>query len=236
MIKAGFILLTLLMAAIAFFSLSYAAGKAYSAPEEKKGFTRKAAIVLVLWLIYISLVSFTGILTVASFPPRIPLFFIIPAFSFMAYFFASGKFKPIIAAMPASWLVYFQSFRIIVELLLWRLFVEGLLPRSATFEGYNYEIVIGITALLVGYFGYTKPKLPALLIALWNVAGLITLAIVVFIFISHAYAPSLWADTANFSMESFGSFPYTLLAGFLMPLAVFMHVFSLVKLKNKNLR
>ncbi len=197
-------------------------------------FRTRALLLLAGWLTYVTAISFTGILTVMTLPPRIPLLLVLPCFVFIGWFFRSGRFTAFIAATPASWLVYAQSFRVVVELLLWRSAVEGLLPVRATFEGYNYEIVIGGTALLAGYLGYTRRVLPVFILRLWNYAGLVTLAIVVFLVISRAYAPGIYDDPGPFSAIDFGSFPVTLLAGFLMPLAVFLHVFSLVLLRHSQ--
>ncbi|MES2703667.1 MAG: hypothetical protein V4649_13585 [Bacteroidota bacterium] len=232
MIKAGFILLTITMAVFAIAVLRYAAGRAWGSNKTTSAITLRAALILAGWLVYIAVISFTGIMATTALPPRIPLLLVLPPFAFTAWLLTSSSYRPVIDAIPASWLAYLQSFRIAVELLLWSLAMKGLLPVSGTFEGYNYEILIGVTALLVGYFGFTTRRLPAAAIIAWNIAGLITLAIVVFIFISHAYAPFLWNDNEQFSMRDFASFPYTLLAGFLMPIAVFMHVCSLVKLRR----
>jgi hypothetical protein len=234
MIKAGFILLTIVMALAAYMVLNYASRILHSDEEAQRRFLVKMALRLGVWLVYITAISYTGIFSVATLPPRIPLFLVAPVFIVMIYFCSSKKYRPIVDAMPDNWLVYLQSFRIFVELLLWGSFLQGVLPKSVTFEGYNYEIVIGITALLVGFFGYTRKLLPKPVILLWHIAGLTTLAVVVFLFISHAYFPEKWEDSAQFSMTAFGSFPYTLLAGFLMPMAVFMHILSIIKLQNAN--
>jgi hypothetical protein len=231
MIKSGFILLTVTMAALIVLIIRYAAQKAWG-NDKSRSFTVKMIGFLALWLAYITVISFTGILNSASLPPRIPLLLVLPTFLFVGYFFLSARYKPLIAAMPAGWLVYMQSFRVIVELLLWSLWRQGVLPRSVTFDGYNYEIVIGASALLVGYFGFTKKLLSNAIILLWNIVGLISLAIIVLLFMSHIYNPTIWNDSQNFSLKDFASFPYTLLAGFLMPLAVFLHIFSIVRTRS----
>ncbi len=189
---------------------------------------------LIAWLVYVSLLSLAGVFRVGGLPPRIPLLLILPAFAFMTYFFRSQETKDLIAATPASWLVYAQSFRVVVELMLHALFLKGVLPKAGTYEGYNYELVIGITALAVGYWGYTRKALPKIALIIWNVSGLATLATIVFIMISHAYFPGIYSNPEKLNIADFGSFPYTLLAGFLMPLAVFMHVFSLKKLASEK--
>jgi hypothetical protein len=83
----------------------------------------------------------------------------------------------------------------------------------------------------MGYLAFTRKVAGPIFVLLWNLAGLCTLGIVVFIVISHAYFPGLWGD--SFSLKDFAIFPYTLLAGFLMPVAVFLHIFSIVKTRRQ---
>lgn len=232
MIKTSFILLTIVMASLVYIGISRVASKSISDAQKSKQFHTRALLVLIGWLTYVSVMSMTGVFATVSMPPRIPLLLILPCFGFMAWFFRSGRFDDIIAATPQSWLVYTQAFRIPVELLLLASYMEGLIPRAGTFEGYNFEIVTAITALLVGYFGVTRKILPNSIVLLWNYFGLVTLTIVVFIFISHAFFPGIYTNPEPLLIETFGAFPYTLLAGFLMPLAVFMHVFSITKIRR----
>lgn len=234
MIKAGFILLTLVMALAVYAVLNYASRTVYTTEENRRRFLVRMALRIGVWLVYVAAISFTGLLKDAGLPPRIPLLLVAPVFAFAIYFCCAQKYRPHIAAMPASWLVYLQSFRIFVELLLWGLFLQGVLPKSVTFEGYNHEMYIGVTALLVGLLGYTYKVLPKAVIVLWHIAGLCTLATIVILFMSHIYFPERWDDMNQFSLSDFGSFPYTYLAGFLMPLAVFLHVISLIKMRRAN--
>lgn len=229
MIYAGFIALTIFLAVVIYIGASVVAGKAYGDTTRAKQFKVRTALLFTVWLVYAGVISATGIFTVSSLPPRVPLLLVLPVFVFFAYFFTNAKFKPIIANTPPSWLVYFQSFRIIVELLLLGLYLNSMLPKAATFEGYNYDILIGITAPLVGYFAF-KGAMKKPLLRIWNVAGIVTLFVVVFIIMTYAYFPQLW-DTGSITGNGAFQFPYMYLASFLMPIALFMHIFSLVKMK-----
>lgn len=229
MIKTGFILLTIALACLVHAGMAKLANDKFAHSPNGRRIKLITAFSLGGWLIYIAMMSLTGIFTTAALPPRIPLLLVFPVFLFMLYFFTSGRFKDIIAAVPPSWPVYLQSFRIVVELLLLSLFLNGLLPRAATFEGYNFDILIGLSAPIVGYLGFTVSKLSKPVIIIWNILGLLTLAIVVFIIIAYAYFPQLLNQQQNFFLKDFGIFPYTFLAGFFMPLAVFLHIFSIIQ-------
>jgi len=227
MLKAGFILLTIALSLTLYVCAGKIANKTFTRVKEEKQFKLWTAFVLILWLFYISALSLKGVFTVSILPPRIPLLLIFPAFIFFAYLFTNRKFNKIIENTPSSWSVYFQSFRIIVELLLLGLCMQGMLPKAATFEGYNFDIVIGITAPLMGYYIFSKDAPRKILILIWNIAGLLALAIVVIILLGHAYFNGPMND--NILTKGFGKFPFTFLAGFYMPLAVFMHLFSIIK-------
>jgi hypothetical protein len=236
MIEAGFISLTIFMATLVYAGITQAYARTGGSAQQKRKFGIIVLVLLTGWLSYVTLISLSGALATLAMPPRIPLLLILPCFAFMAWFFSSGRFKELIASTPAAWVVYAQSFRILVELLLHALFLKGILPKAATYEGYNYEIIVAIAAPIVAYLAIIKKVLPPITVFIWNIAGLCTLAIIVFIAISHAYFPGIYANPETLSIRDFGSFPFTLLAGFLMPVAVFMHIYSLAmyKLKQKE--
>jgi hypothetical protein len=232
MLKAGFILLAITLALILYAGAGNIAGKTFTRVVEKKQFRRRTAIVLIVWLLYISLLSIAGVFTVSTLPPRIPLLLILPAFVFFAFLFTGRKFKKIVENTPSSWPVYFQSFRVIVELLLLGLYLQGMLPKAATFEGSNFDIIIGITAPLVGYYIFNKGTPGKIFVFIWNIAGLVTLSVVVSILLSHAYFYRHLNENESILNKGLGQFPFVFLAGFFMPLAVFMHLFSIVRMKT----
>jgi hypothetical protein len=73
--------------------------------------------------------------------------------------------------LPLWVLVGFQGFRLPVELILLELHQEGHLPKRMTFEGYNFDIITALTAIVVAYLLY-KNKAGKGLVLAWNVMGL----------------------------------------------------------------
>lgn len=73
-------------------------------------------------------------------------------------------------AVPIAGLIGFQAFRIVVELLLHQGYLAGLVPLPMTWEGRNWDIVTGVSALPLAYLAYqgTLPRWAALL---WNILG-----------------------------------------------------------------
>jgi hypothetical protein len=232
MLQIGFILLTLSLSVSLYLGAANVALKALPDARAQRRFIIKISFFLALWVLYISILSIMGVFAIATFPPRIPILLVAPAFAFIIYFFTSGRFNHIIEATPIEWTIYIQTFRISVEVLLWGLFLSDIFPEAATFEGYNFDILIGLTAPLVAYLGFKKGRLSPALIILWNCMGLLTLTIVVFILMSKVYFPMSLRVKNEFLVDGPGNFPYTFLVGFFMPLAVFMHIFSIVKTRK----
>jgi hypothetical protein len=199
------------------------------AKERSRKFT-KVMIYLGIWFGYLVGISVTGILKDLNFPPKFPLLIFLPIVIFYVVFFRSSKKSRVIKAIPSTWLAYFQSFRIVVELLLYFTFTAGIVPKSATFEGLNFDIFMGISALLIGYFFVGKRRSRSVLYV-WNTIGILMVLFVGFIIATSMYAPQIWGSEVPLVNLKFVEMPYLLLAGFLAPLAIFVHLLSILKLR-----
>jgi len=94
---------------------------------------------------------------------------------------AWGSFGSVlIEGLPLAWLVGYQAFRIAVELVLWLLFREGLLPAQMTFEGANLDIVSGVSAIVVAGL-YARGACGRWLVWVWNLGSLLLLLNIVVI-------------------------------------------------------
>lgn len=82
--------------------------------------------------------------------------------------------------LPLWALVGVQGFRVPLELLMHRAYVEGLMPVQMSYEGLNFDIVTGATALLLAAALATR-QVPRWIIAAWNVVGLLLLVNIVVI-------------------------------------------------------
>ena len=79
---------------------------------------------------------------------------------------------------PTSMLVGLQVFRLPLELVLFRLSLDGVLPVQMTFDGMNYDIASGVVAGIVGLWASWREP-PRIVVLLWNVMGLALLATIV---------------------------------------------------------
>ncbi len=219
MIQIGFYLLPLIMAGAIVYLLSFT--------EEKQILGKRFVMIFFAWLVYLFAIERTGFLGNFGFPPRMPLLVVIPAV-FMGVFLSGRElFKKVIHQIPTHLIVYLQSFRVIVELLIYGAFLEGILPQQVTFEGTNYDILVGISAIPIGML-IQKEVLSDKGILIWNFISLGILSVTAGSFIYTFYTFDLTPDNLKFV-----TFPYLLLAGTLLPIAVLLHVISIRQVRSR---
>ncbi len=182
-----------------------------------------------LWHCYLYFVSNSGILADFSLPPKLPLLVIIPLFTFSGVFIYKQRHKKWIQSLPKSWLVFYQSFRIGIETILYFSVGAGILPALVTFEGYNYDIIFGISALIVWYLVFVNKSLNFTFVRYWNLTGLVIIGFIIFLFLTGTYFPSVYNQSTSLLTPKYTEYPYILVAGFLMPSAVFIHLLSLMQ-------
>src|SRR5688500_18327661 len=174
------------------------------------------------WLALTFAVARAGLLDPPAPPGPFPV--VLPALA-VATFVAVGPPGRALSRLPLWALVGFQAFRIPVELGLHALSGEGLIPVQMTFAGANFDIVTGITALLLGAVLVGRP-LPRSLIAGWNVLGLALLATIVGIAVASVPGP-LWAWPDRPANLVPSTTPFVWLPAFLVPTALAGHLLVL---------
>jgi hypothetical protein len=137
---------------------------------------------------------------------------------------------------PAN-LILLQSFRVIVEYLLWVAFLEGRTPVQMTFEGYNWDIISGLLPLGIFYFFVCSRKYRFVVGVVYNVVGLLLLINILSIAIMSIPGPlrQFMNEPPN---DAVANFPLVYLPGILVPIAYTVHWISLKQLfylKRSNL-
>jgi hypothetical protein len=96
----------------------------------------------------------------------------------LALVLAFSRFgKRLALGLPFSALVGFQAFRLPLELVMHQAASEGVMPSVMSFNGYNFDILTGITAMLVGVWLLVGRPPRAVLVA-FNVLGSVLLLVV----------------------------------------------------------
>ena len=183
---------------------------------------------LVSWLVIVAGLSLMGFYhDFEVLPPRIMLFGLFPPLALGIYLTLFSKtFSKILQHIPPRWLIEVQSFRIVMELMLWLGFMGYFIPFQMTFVGFNMDIIAGITALFAGYafFGRGRVLKPESII--WNIFGIFLLINI--LFIATISTPSIFQVFKNEPANTFiAAFPFIWIPSFIVPFALAMHLFSL---------
>jgi len=223
--QAGFIATTLVFFGLLLSRLWKSLAATSFTESKKKKIFNGTLISLIGWAIVTSILSLSGILSdFSSFPPKIGIVLIIPLVTII-WLIRTKEVKEILMHTPPASIIWLQSFRIVVEILIWRLFVDNLAPIQMTFEGRNFDIISGLTALVVAYLVANK-KISSPLVIIWNFACLALLVNIVVIAILSMPTPFrvFTNEPANTIVTKF---PIVWLPAFLVPLAYGLHFLSL---------
>lgn len=190
---------------------------------------RRVIYIAVPWILFIAILSFNGFFTYTdTVPPRFLIVFIgnLLFVMLMLKYIKQNQFKDTIG-------LSIHALRVVVELILYELYITKQIPKIMTFEGYNFDILIGVSAIGLLVWSYLfKSGLTKYLLLIWNVAGLLFLVNIVVIAILSAPLPmqQFAFDQPN---KAVLYFPYILLPAFIVPVVFVTHIVSLKKLLNK---
>ncbi len=197
-------------------------------PKKKKVVLGTLTVILI-WVVLLTIFSLSGFFShFDQLPPR-PIFAILIPLPFVLFAAFSKTGTQLLRVVPQHWLVFIQSFRVFVEILLWLAFLNGKLPVQMTFEGGNLDILSGLLALPVGYYLLRNKSYSPKLVQVYNVIGLLLLLNILTIAVLSLPTPFRYFMNEP-TNAIVAQFPFILLPGVLVPMAYSFHIFSLRKL------
>lgn len=226
--ELGFIALPVPCIGIILYGLHKVLALHYPPDRSRKIFGVTAAL-LALWMTVTAVLAGAGVFSdFSSLPPKLMLF-VFPLLLVLIVLTFTPGMKRLLSVVPPAWLIAVQTFRVAVEILLWMLFVQNLLPVQMTFEGRNFDVLTGLTAPVVAYFCCVKNVWPKAVAVVWNILGLALLVNIVTISILSMPVPFrvFMNEPANTIVTHF---PFVWLPVVLVPIAFCMHLFSLRQL------
>jgi len=215
-LSAGFISLSLLLAAVLVAGVHRAAGWRKAAA---------AAVVLAGWLAFSGVLAARGVLMdFTSIPPRMAMVVLPPVLLAIAIGF--GAMDGLVRLLPPRWPVAAQVFRVAVEILLAQLASAGLIAEMMTWRGANFDVLTGLSAPLVAWLAFRGGVFRRGWVAVWNVGGLALLVNVVARGLLSAPTPfrMIVTDPPN---TIIARFPIVWLPAFLVGTAFVLHAVSL---------
>jgi hypothetical protein len=175
-VRLGIPFIALVLSALFVLGVWVSEGKG-AAPNVRLRRTLFAALGITTWLGIVAALALSGLL--ARFdvrPPPMALWF--GATILLPLGLGLSSFGRRLAhGLPFVALVGFQAFRLPLELVMHRAANVGIMPTVMSYSGYNFDIVSGITALVLGIALFLG-NVPRAVVAAWNVLGLTLLVIV----------------------------------------------------------
>lgn len=222
-------LLTIALFSTLMYALRYALYKLEVEESQRRQFRLYTTIGFSIWLLLLTLLSWSGYFRdFSSIPPRI-LVAIIPPIVLIILLLFSKPFSNILRVIPMSWPIYIQSFRILMELFLWMGYNGGFVPEQMTFRWLNHDIIVGITAPMAGFVFFGRNRYRRFEAILWNVFGIVLLLNIFLVALMST--PSPFRVFMNEPASTFiADFPFIFIPGFIVPFALAMHLFSLRQL------
>ena len=190
---------------------------------------RATLTLLTGWLLLQAVVALSGFYTVSTtVPPRFALL-VFPPLLTIALVFGTGKGRRFLDSLDIRRLTMLHIIRIPVEVTLFWLFLHKAVPGLMTFEGRNFDIISGITAPVVYYYGFRKEKVNRLLLIGWNIICLALLINIVAIAVLSApfTFQSLAFEQPNVAILYF---PFIWLPCCIVPLVLLAHLAVLRRL------
>ncbi len=187
------------------------------------------------WIIVQSLLSLTGFYTVVlPGPPRFALV-LLPPLVVMVILFTTKSGHRFLDRLHLPTLTVLHSLRMLVEVVLFWLFLHRAVPQLMTFDGRNFDILAGLTAPVTYYFAFIRRSISRAALVGWN---LICLGLVIFIAVNGLLSAPTPLQQFAFEQPNIALqyFPFVLLPAVVVPLVILAHLASLRQLLQNTSR
>ncbi len=191
--------------------------------------SRKVLLGILLWAVIVGVLGFLGFYRVEdAVPPRF-IFLLGPGLLFVILLFLNKKGRQFSDTLSLRTLTILHIVRIPVEIVLLFVFLEGFIPGIMTFEGYNYDIISGLTAPIIYYMVFVKKWVGRNGLLIWNFMCLGLLINILTIAVLSAQTPfqRLAFDQPNIGVTYF---PFVWLPTVIVPIVFYSHLASIRQL------
>jgi hypothetical protein len=186
----GFVILSILVVGIVVIGIHHTSGPAVG---------RKALVLTLSWLTLTGVLGWTELLDTWAPPPMGVL--LMAGLVFLAWA-ARQPWTMRLGELPLRLLVGFQAFRILVELLLHEAVAKGIANPTMTWTGTNFDMIPGVTALLlVPFVDRINPRV----LQGWNLtmAGVLVVTVVTGILAAPSPFRQIMGDPPNVFIAGF---------------------------------
>jgi hypothetical protein len=193
----------------------------------------KLTFFTLIWSLLHSILAYTGFYEKTDLiPPRFLLILIL-VLLFIIFGLTKKRLNWITQKRRTDLSTFLHTIRIPVEIILFYLFMDKMLPELMTFEGRNFDILAGISAPLIGIL-WLKKIINRNALIIWNVFGLF---LILFVFINGILSSELPIQIFGFEQptKAINYFPFVLLPATIVPIVIYTHITDIIRLwKEKN--
>lgn len=193
------------------------------------GKAKKTTLLIIGWSILHASLAYTGFYqNTTAMPPRFALI-LIPSILLIIYGLLPKQQKWFLEVRNHNISSLLHGIRLPIEIVLFGLFTNEMTPKLMTFEGRNFDIIMGITAPII-YVLLVKKYLSLKGLLAWNTLGLI---LILFVFGNGILSSELPFQQFGFEQPNKGVtyFPFVLLPATIVPIVIWTHVSDIIKIK-----
>ena len=183
------------------------------------------AVILAIWMGYTAILAATRVLDAWAPPPLLLLLLSMVVFLVWA---SRRAWLVRLCELSLKWLVGFQAFRIIVEVMIHQAVAEGIAHPTMTWSGTNFDIVAGMSALLLAPFA---DRVDRRFLQVWNLlmAGVLIITVVTAVLAMPTPFRQIGGDPPNVWLSQF---PFVWLPTVLLLYAWLGHVVLFTRLRR----
>ena len=178
LVRYGIMGIALLLAAVFVAGVSSAARRAGVSRAARRRQTLLAALGVAGFMGFFAVLALSGLLARFDLRPPPLLLWMLSTLGGALAVGLSPLGKRLANELPFVALVGFQAFRLPLELVMHRAATEHVMPTVMSFGGYNFDIVSGATALVLGLV-LARRSVPRAVLVAWNLLGSVLLATIV---------------------------------------------------------
>ncbi len=187
---------------------------------------------LVAWLVIVAALGASGVLRVYVTKPPPMVLMVLAGFAIAVVTACSGIGRRFARGLPLASLIAFQAFRLPLELVMHRAASEGTMPEQMSFSGWNFDILTGVTAIVVAVAA-ARGMAPRWLLYAWGMLSSALLAAIIVIAVVSTPLVAAFGTAPERLNTWVGFFPFAWLPGFLVPAALFGQIVFFRRLATK---
>jgi hypothetical protein len=213
------------------FGLNQALKRANWPASERRPTVQTTALVLTGWFALAVALASLGVYHVAGDRvPTIEFGIVIPILVGCLIVWRSPAVSRAIDAMPRAWVIAAQFYRVegVIFLIL---YASGLLPGVFALPAGAGDMAIGLSGLAIGIRAARRRQLRSRSVLRWNLLGILDL--IVALTTGFLTSPSpIQKFALDHPNQLISMFPLVLIPTFLVPLAILLHIVSLIQLSR----